>query len=123
MPANPDRVILSAAPATVSNTTYARPRCRASATRQRGPFRPELWRNAREREGVRLAPHAFRLADVLVLWAVSLALLIDRAPALATAPFSLAAPIAAATVVALAPYRARRRLAVAGPRRLRTGPA
>lgn len=102
MPANPDRVILSAAPETVSDTIYARPRCRASATRQRGPFRPELWRNAREREGVRLAPHAFRLADVLVLWAVSLALLIDRAPALATAPFSLAAPIAAATVVALA---------------------
>ncbi len=98
MPASSSRV----APPVSPEAAPVRPRRRAARARPRGPFRPELWRNAREREGVRLAPHAFRLADVLVLWGVSLALLIDRAPPLPSAPFALAAPIAVATVTALA---------------------
>ncbi|HEV7351914.1 MAG TPA: exopolysaccharide biosynthesis polyprenyl glycosylphosphotransferase [Brevundimonas sp.] len=102
MPASSSRAA-SAAPAAKAS---ARPRRQPGGARRRGPFRPELWRNAREREGVRLAPHAFRLVDVLVLWGVSLALLADRAPSLAAAPFGLAAPLAAATVTSLALLKA-----------------
>lgn len=38
----------------------------------RGPFRPEVWLSARERSGVRLAPHYFRAIDVLTVVGVSL---------------------------------------------------
>jgi len=34
---------------------------------ERGPFRPEVWRNARQRSTVRLAAYYFRAADVLAV--------------------------------------------------------
>ena len=40
-------------------------------TPRRGPFRPDVWLNARQRSDVRLAPHAFRAIDVLAVVAVA----------------------------------------------------
>ena len=39
---------------------------------RRGPFRPEVWLNARQRNAVRLAGHYFRIIDVLVVTALTL---------------------------------------------------
>lgn len=39
---------------------------------RRGPFRPEVWLNARQRHASRLAGHYFRIIDVLVVVAVSM---------------------------------------------------
>jgi len=44
----------------------------ASGEARRGPFRPEVWLNARERHASRLAAHYFRAIDVLVVLAVTL---------------------------------------------------
>ena len=52
------------------------PRDRAS----RGPFRPEVWLNARQRSGVRLAAHYFRAVDVLTALAVALGAVWSLAP-------------------------------------------
>lgn len=38
----------------------------------RGPFRPDVWLNARQRSGVRLAAHYFRAIDVLIVVAIAL---------------------------------------------------
>ncbi len=38
---------------------------------RRGPFRPGVWLNTRRRSSARLASHAFRLADLTALWAVT----------------------------------------------------
>lgn len=38
----------------------------------RGPFRPEVWLNARQRSGLRLATHYFRAIDVLAVIGLSL---------------------------------------------------
>jgi len=48
--------------------TAAKPLARAA----RGPFRPEVWLNARQRSGVRLATHYFRAIDVLAVVGLSL---------------------------------------------------
>ncbi|MFN3352303.1 MAG: exopolysaccharide biosynthesis polyprenyl glycosylphosphotransferase [Brevundimonas sp.] len=66
---------------------------------RRGPFRPEIWRNARQREGVRLAPHLFRLIDLAVLGAATLLVLARVTPDVAAAPFAIAAPLALAAAV------------------------
>jgi polysaccharide biosynthesis protein PslA len=39
---------------------------------RRGPFRPEVWLNARQRHGARLAAHYFRAIDVSVVLSVTL---------------------------------------------------
>jgi len=46
-----------------------------AARSERGPFRPEVWLNARRRWGVRLAAHAFRAADVSAAAGLALAAL------------------------------------------------
>ena len=46
----------------------------------RGPFRPEVWLNARQRSGVRLAAHYFRVVDVLAAIVVALVALWSLAP-------------------------------------------
>lgn len=73
---------------------------------RRGPFRPEVWLNARERHTARLAVHYFRTFDVLAVMAVSLLC------AWATVPGSLAEarlwqvlPFAAGAVTVLALMR------------------
>lgn len=40
---------------------------------RRGPFRPDVWLNARQRHASRLAAHYFRAFDVLALVAISVA--------------------------------------------------
>ena len=47
----------------------------------RGPFRPDVWLNARQRSGVRLAAHYFRAIDVLVVAAIALIAATWAAPA------------------------------------------
>ena len=47
----------------------------------RGPFRPDVWLNARQRSGVRLAAHYFRAIDVLVVVAIALMAATWAAPA------------------------------------------
>src|SRR6476469_6084408 len=39
---------------------------------RRGPFRPDVWRNARQRHASRLAAHYFRSLDVLAVAGVTL---------------------------------------------------
>ncbi|WP_421728833.1 exopolysaccharide biosynthesis polyprenyl glycosylphosphotransferase [Brevundimonas sp.] len=45
----------------------------ASATARRGPFRPDVWLNARQRRSARLVVHYFRAADVAAVILTSLA--------------------------------------------------
>ena len=44
----------------------------AEGAARRGPFRPDVWRNARQRHASRLAAHYFRSLDVLAVAAVTL---------------------------------------------------
>ncbi|WP_332640839.1 exopolysaccharide biosynthesis polyprenyl glycosylphosphotransferase [Brevundimonas sp.] len=44
----------------------------AEGAARRGPFRPDVWRNARQRHASRLAAHYFRSLDVLAVTAVTL---------------------------------------------------
>ncbi|TPW04613.1 MAG: undecaprenyl-phosphate glucose phosphotransferase, partial [bacterium] len=44
----------------------------ADGAARRGPFRPEVWLNARQRHASRLAAHYFRAFDTLAVVAVSL---------------------------------------------------
>jgi len=71
---------------------------------RRGPFRPEVWLNARQRHASRLAAHYFRAFDTLAVIGVSLLCAWAAAPgALIHAEVSQALPFAvgAATVLAL----------------------
>ncbi|MFN6985886.1 MAG: hypothetical protein ACK4OI_13720, partial [Rhizobium oryzihabitans] len=76
------------------------------ARAQRGPFRPEVWLNARRRSSVRLAAHWFRALDVtvavglaaLVLWALES---ID----LRTLPVGAVLPLAVGVTTVLALLR------------------
>lgn len=54
----------------VAATTEPRPQGAAAA--RRGPFRPEVWMNARQRRASRLAVHYFRAFDILTVAAVTL---------------------------------------------------
>src|SRR5690606_18360678 len=45
---------------------------RSGGAARRGPFRPEVWLNARQRHASRLAAHYFRAFDVLAVVAVTL---------------------------------------------------
>ena len=50
----------------------APPEAVADGAARRGPFRPEVWLNARQRHASRLAAHYFRAFDSLAVVAVSL---------------------------------------------------
>ncbi|WP_428155662.1 exopolysaccharide biosynthesis polyprenyl glycosylphosphotransferase [Brevundimonas sp.] len=68
----------------------------------RGPFRPEVWLNARERSAVRLSAHYFRLIDVLVVVGLALAAALAIQPRdLAAMTLGDAAPLAAGAVALL----------------------
>lgn len=69
---------------------------------RRGPFRPEVWLNARQRGAARLAPHYFRAIDASLAVALALACAWTAAPGgLIHAPLALILPYAAGTVVML----------------------
>lgn len=68
---------------------------------RRGPFRPQVWLNARQRQAARLAPHAFRLADVIVVSLASAACAVVAPGALAAAPVASVAPLALGAVAML----------------------
>lgn len=68
----------------------------------RGPFRTEVWLNARQRSGVRLAAHYFRAIDVLGICAVGLIVASATAPqGLGALTIAVAAPILTAGAVIL----------------------
>ena len=63
----------------------------------RGPFRPEVWLNARERSAVRLSAHYFRLIDVAAVTGLTLAVaLITRLAPFEHLTLAQVAPLAAA---------------------------
>ena len=69
---------------------------------RRGPFRPEVWRNARQRHASRLAVHWFRGADVAVVAAITVAVLTVTSPGgLFAAPLSSALPLIVGAIVVL----------------------
>jgi len=69
---------------------------------RRGPFRPDVWRNARQKGASRLAVHWFRSADVAVVFGLTLAIGWAMTPAgLMTMPLSRALPLAAGAFVIL----------------------
>ncbi|QTN18835.1 exopolysaccharide biosynthesis polyprenyl glycosylphosphotransferase [Brevundimonas sp. AJA228-03] len=69
---------------------------------RRGPFRPDVWRNARQKGASRLAVHWFRSADVAVVFGLTLAIGWAMTPAgLMTMPLSRALPLAAGALVIL----------------------
>ena len=76
----------------------------AKGAARRGPFRPEVWLNARQRHASRLAAHYFRAFDVLAVAAVTLLCAWAAAPgSLLHAPLSHLAPflLGALTVLGL----------------------
>lgn len=69
---------------------------------RRGPFRPEVWLNARQRHASRLAVHWFRSADVAAVGIITLVTAWAMAPAgILTAPLSAALPLVTGAVVVL----------------------
>jgi len=74
----------------------------AKGAARRGPFRPEVWLNARQRAAARLAPHYFRAIDASLAIALALACAWTAAPVgLIHAPVALILPYAAGTVLML----------------------
>jgi polysaccharide biosynthesis protein PslA len=73
----------------------------------RGPFRPEVWLNARQRSAVRLSAHYFRLIDVLAVLGVTLvAIFAVRPAALGAMTMADVAPLVLGAASALAALRA-----------------
>ncbi len=74
----------------------------ADGAARRGPFRPEVWLNARQRNASRLAVHWFRSADVMAVGAITVALIWAMTPGgLLAAPLSAALPLILGAVLAL----------------------
>lgn len=74
----------------------------ADGAARRGPFRPEVWLNARQRQGVRLAAHYFRAIDVAVVLGGTLLCAWASTPVdLARTPLGLVAPFAAGAATLL----------------------
>jgi polysaccharide biosynthesis protein PslA len=74
----------------------------APTSARRGPFRPEAWLNARQRQSTRLASHLFRLIDVVVVAGVSAIAAWSAAPTtLLHAPLSSVLPFAIGAVAVL----------------------
>lgn len=73
----------------------------------RGPFRPEIWLNARERSTVRLSAHYFRLIDVLMVCGLALGAIVVMHPSgLAHITVGDAAPVVVGAVLVLVLMRA-----------------
>lgn len=73
----------------------------------RGPFRPEIWLNARERSSVRLSAHYFRLIDVLMVCGlVFSAVLAIQPTGLASITVGDAAPVVVGAALVLVLMRA-----------------
>ncbi len=73
----------------------------------RGPFRPEIWLNARERSSVRLSAHYFRLIDVLMVCGLALGAIVVMHPSgLAHITVGDAAPVVVGAVLVLVLMRA-----------------
>jgi Undecaprenyl-phosphate glucose phosphotransferase len=72
------RLDASALQALAAHTLQSRREADGQA--RRGPFRPEVWLNARQRHASRLAVHWFRTADVAIVSALTLATLILVSP-------------------------------------------
>lgn len=71
-------------------------------TTSRGPFRPEVWVNARQRHAARISVHWFRSADVAaVILLTLLAASLGSPGDLLTAPLSAVLPLAAGAVAVL----------------------
>ena len=69
---------------------------------RRGPFRPEIWRNARQKHASRLSVHYFRVIDVSAVMAVTLLCAWAMAPAgLRALEMSRAAPMALGCLITL----------------------
>ena len=69
---------------------------------RRGPFRPEVWRNARQRSTSRLAVHYFRAVDVIAVVAITLMTAWANAPrSLLDAEVSRVLPFAIGAVTVL----------------------
>lgn len=84
-----------------ASTRAAAPAARGRG--RRGPFRPEVWLNARQRHTSRLAAHYFRAVDALAVIAVTVAGLALTSPApLPATPLSQAGPLVIAAVLILA---------------------
>jgi len=109
---SPDAPVIHAASARApARSPEARPVNDAGAAR-RGPFRPEVWLNARQRHASRLAAHYFRAFDVLAVvgitllcaWAASPGDLIHTEISRA-APFALGAGTVLGLLRSLGRYR------------------
>ena len=72
---------------------------------RRGPFRPQVWLNARQRQASRLAPHAFRMIDVAAVTLVTLAFVAFAAGSLGATTLAVAAPPIVGAVLTLALMR------------------
>lgn len=68
---------------------------------QRGPFRPQVWLNARQRQTARLAPHAFRLVDVIGVSLLTAACVVAAPGAVAAAPLASVTPLIVGAVTIL----------------------
>ena len=73
----------------------------------RGPFRPEIWLNARERSSVRLSAHYFRLIDVLMVCGLAFSAVLAILTAAAASPAVPLAHAASPVGVALGDEIAR----------------
>ncbi|MBX9801583.1 MAG: exopolysaccharide biosynthesis polyprenyl glycosylphosphotransferase [Caulobacteraceae bacterium] len=84
----------------------APPEAAADGAARRGPFRPEVWLNARQRHASRLAAHYFRAFDTLAVVAVSLLCAWAAAPgALIHTEVSRVLPFAVGAMTVLALMR------------------
>ena len=73
-----------------------------SGEARRGPFRPEVWLNARQRHAVRLVGHYFRIIDVVAIAGLSLVCLWLAGPgSLFEATLASALPFVVGAVIAL----------------------
>ena len=74
----------------------------ADGAARRGPFRPEVWLNARQRHASRLAVHWFRSADVAAVAVITISLLWAMTPGgLLAAPLSAALPLVVGSALVL----------------------
>ena len=111
----PDDAPADDAPATLdaaglqalASGAVARGAGKSDARARRGPFRPEVWLNARQRHASRLAAHWFRAVDGLAVIALTLLCAAAAAPSgLMSAPLSAILPFAVGAVVLLAALKA-----------------
>jgi Undecaprenyl-phosphate glucose phosphotransferase len=73
-------------------------RARAAKSPRRGPFRPEVWLNVRQRRAARMSSHAFRAVDLAALWPASLGWALAGASPSQTS-VAAAAPVLVAALV------------------------